>query len=74
LQVRLITDVNTFPLPSARRSQVPVIATLAREMAERRHQDALVDLSALEAKMDRLVCDCYGLTDEQKELVLFYGK
>jgi hypothetical protein len=35
---------------------------------------SLVDLSALEAKMDRLVCDCYGLTDEQKELVLFYGK
>lgn len=70
----LITDVNTFPLPSAQQSEVPTIAKLAHEMAERRHQDPLVDLSALEAKMDRLVCDCYGLTEEQKDLVLFYGK
>ncbi|MFM0722374.1 TaqI-like C-terminal specificity domain-containing protein [Paraburkholderia strydomiana] len=70
----LITDVNTFPLPGVRRGEIPAIAKLAREMAERRRHDSLVDLSALEARMDRLVCDCYGLTEEQKELVLFYGK
>ena len=70
----LITDVNTFPLPKASRFEVPLIAELSREMANRRRRNPVVDLSELEAKMDQLVCDAYGLTREQKDSVLSYGK
>lgn len=66
----LITDMNSFPLPSWDRIEVPKIAQLARKITQERKQNSTIDLSALEEEIDRLVCDCYGLTQEQKELIL----
>lgn len=69
----LITDVNTFPLPSPKRKEIGVIARLARKISEMKDQDSTADTTALEAEIDQLVCECYGLANDQKELVLQTG-
>lgn len=66
----LITDVNSFPLPSCDSAELSVIANLAKEISTRRKNGLSDGLFALESQLDTLVCDCYGLRQEQRSLVL----
>ncbi|SPB14318.1 hypothetical protein NOV72_01568 [Caballeronia novacaledonica] len=66
----LITDIVSFPLPSASSKQISEIAALARELCTAKQEGDNKQRTALQKRMDQLVCKCYGLSKEQSSLIL----
>lgn len=58
-----------LPIIKATESQQTKIAEIVDEIIEAKKQDATTDTSKLECKIDELVYQLYGLTDEEIRIV-----
>ena len=64
-----INELAIFPIPKADKTQEEQIATIANHILSTKKTDPLADTSALEAEIDRLVYDLYGLTEDEIAIV-----
>ena len=62
-------ELNDLPIPKATESQQTEIAEIVDEIIEAKKQNPNADTSKLEGKIDALVYQLYGLTDEEIRIV-----
>lgn len=60
-----INELASFPIPSCGKEQEKRLAELANKIMIAKEANFTADTSALESEIDRLVCQLYGLTDEE---------
>lgn len=61
--------VKEFPIPVIAESEQAVISNIVDQIPATKKSDPSADTSALEAEIDELVFDLYGLTPEEREIV-----
>jgi len=64
-----VNELADFPLPKNRKTKQTEIAAIVDEIIEAKKQDATANTSKLECKIDELVYQLYGLTDEEIRIV-----
>ena len=65
----LMTDLQGLPIKVVSKSQQQPIITLVDRILEAKKLDPQSDTSVLEAEIDRLVYDLYGLTEDEIRIV-----
>ena len=61
--------INNFPIPNATPEQQQVLAGKVEAILSAKANAAAADTSRLEAEIDELVADLYGLDDDERKLV-----
>jgi hypothetical protein len=71
------TDVNVkptylaqLPIPEIKSKQQLPFITLVDKILTIKKSNPVADTTALEEKIDKLVFDLYGLTDEERKIVI----
>ena len=66
-----INELASFPIPFCSEMQEKELAKLAKDIVALRKENFDADTSALETKIDNLVCQLYGLTKDEMKKVEF---
>ena len=62
-------ELSHLPIPPATPAQQQAIIALVDKILAAKKQDSSIDTTALESKIDELVYDLYGLTEEEKDII-----
>ncbi len=66
----MVYDVNNFPLPKQINNQTQEkIETLVNQILIKKSENSKADTTALEAQIDQMVYELYGLTEEEIEII-----
>jgi len=62
-------QIKSIPIPNASITQQEAIITLVNQILEAKHANPQADTSALEAQIDQLVYELYGLTQDEIDII-----